>query len=310
MIYYSGQCPLSGVFSLGVFNVSKIKQKQLNPEVWGPVPSPSLPPRACRVSSRLKNQFHNFFFFFTLHTLFFFHNQNKPRDCSWLVSCSCTSPEREGGPPCLCPPRPPVPGSCAAAGSPAPRPGRAPAGPGAALAPPRAKREAGGVRGAAGPSLTRLRPSLRAGHGEPRRQLAAAPGVGGLPLVEEVRRLRGEDRRPLPALCHGQLLAQPLPQVLLLPGPAGGHRHLLLHQERHDPLQERLHQVRRGATQRLATTALPLSPCLFCPFPPFFSGGQTDWWVPVVRSGGVRWLRIAPSLGAEGRGGAETDVSA
>lgn len=82
-----------------------------------------------------------------------------------------------------------------------------------------------------------------AGHGEPRRQLAAAPGDGGLPLVEEVRRLRGEDRRPLPALRHGQLLAQPLPQVLLLPGPAGRHRHLLLHQERHDPLQKRLHQV-------------------------------------------------------------------
>lgn len=40
MIYYSGQCPLSGVLSLGVLNVSKIRQKKLNPEVWTVGPEP------------------------------------------------------------------------------------------------------------------------------------------------------------------------------------------------------------------------------------------------------------------------------
>lgn len=140
------------------------------------------------------------------------------------------------------------------------------------------------MRGAAGPPLTRPRPSLRTGHGEPRRQLAAAPGDGGLPLVEEVRRLRGEDRRPLPALRHGQLLAQPLPQVLLLPGPARGHRHLLLHQERHDPLQERLHQVRhdgRAGRESFHPSSLPF-------FSPSISRGGC------LRGGGVGWFGITP----------------
>lgn len=87
--------------------------------------------------------------------------------------------------------------------------------------PPQAKRSqgcsflAGSVAGGpayehCGRSPARAAPDPRrspAGHGEPRRQRAAAPGDGGLPLVEEVRRLRGEDRRPLPALRYGQLLA-------------------------------------------------------------------------------------------------------
>lgn len=77
-----------------------------------------------------------------------------------------------------------------------------------------------------------------ADHGESGQQLTAAPCDGRLPLLEAVRRLRGQDCGPLSALCHGQLLAQPVPQVLLLPGAAGRHRHVLLHQERHDPLQK------------------------------------------------------------------------
>lgn len=189
------------------------------------------------------------------------------------------------------------PASCATAGPPArcpfPPPPRCtgPAGPGSGSGP-----EAGGGHGAAGPPLTRPWPSLCAGHGEPRRQLAAAPGDGGLPLVEEVRRLRGEDRRPLPALRHGQLLAQPLPQVLLLPGPAGGHRHLLLHQERHDPLQERLHQVRRGGAQMPASTAMVglagtafTSPAFLAP-PSCFAHYFPRWaGLPAGRRGGLAW---------------------
>lgn len=77
-----------------------------------------------------------------------------------------------------------------------------------------------------------------ADHGESGQQLAAAPGDGRLPLLEAVRRLRGQDCGPLSAVCHGQLLAQPVPQVFLLPGAAGRHRHVLLHQKRHDPLQK------------------------------------------------------------------------
>ena len=49
--------------------------------------------------------------------------------------------------------------------------------------------------------------SLSPDHGESRQQLAAAPGDGRLPLREALRRLRGQDRGPLSALCHGQLLA-------------------------------------------------------------------------------------------------------
>lgn len=84
--------------------------------------------------------------------------------------------------------------------------------------------------------------------GEPRRKrpaatAAAAVHVRRLAAVETLRRLRRENRRPLPAVRHGRLLAQSLPQVLVLPGAAGRDRHVVLHQERHDPLPERLHQV-------------------------------------------------------------------
>lgn len=64
-------------------------------------------------------------------------------------------------------------------------------------------------------------------------------------------RMWGEDCRPLSALLHGALLAYALPQVLLLPSPAGGHRYHLLQQRGHDSLSERLHQVRaRGRRER------------------------------------------------------------
>lgn len=58
-----------------------------------------------------------------------------------------------------------------------------------------------------------------------------------------VRGMRGSDRGPLPALLHGAVLAHALPQVLLLPRSAGRVQQHLLQQRRHDPLQERLHQV-------------------------------------------------------------------
>ena len=60
--------------------------------------------------------------------------------------------------------------------------------------------------------------------------------------------MRGPDSRPLPALLHGEVLAHMLPQVLLLPGPAGRDWDHLLQQGWHDPLQKRLHQVRPGST--------------------------------------------------------------
>lgn len=75
--------------------------------------------------------------------------------------------------------------------------------------------------------------SCRGGDGRRRRR-------GG----QVVRRLRRSYRRPLPALLHGALLAHALPQVLMLPRTAGRVQQHLLQQRRHDPLQERLHQVR------------------------------------------------------------------
>lgn len=86
---------------------------------------------------------------------------------------------------------------------------------------------------------------LKKDNGESRRQQPATSGGDGLPVLEAMRGLRGQNRRPLPPLHHGQLLAQPLPQVFLLPGPAGRNRHVVLHEKRHDPLQKRLHQVRK-----------------------------------------------------------------
>lgn len=75
--------------------------------------------------------------------------------------------------------------------------------------------------------------SCRGGDGRQRRR-------GG----QVMRRVRRSDRRPLPALLHGALLAHALPQVLVLPRAAGRVQQHLLQQGRHDPLQERLHQVR------------------------------------------------------------------
>lgn len=57
------------------------------------------------------------------------------------------------------------------------------------------------------PPLAVLQYRGEADHGESGQQLAAAPGDGRLPLLEALRRLRGQDRGPLSALCHGQLLA-------------------------------------------------------------------------------------------------------
>lgn len=47
----------------------------------------------------------------------------------------------------------------------------------------------------------------KADHGESGQHLPAAPADGQLPFLEAVRKLRGQDCRPLSALCHGQLLA-------------------------------------------------------------------------------------------------------
>lgn len=73
-------------------------------------------------------------------------------------------------------------------------------------------------------------------NGESRRQQPATTGGHRFSVLEAVCRLRGQNRRPFPPLHHGQLLAQPMPQVLLLPGPAGRNRHVVLHKKRHDPL--------------------------------------------------------------------------
>lgn len=75
-------------------------------------------------------------------------------------------------------------------------------------------------------------------------------------------RMWGEDCRPLSALLHGALLAYALPQVLLLPSPAGGHRYHLLQQRGHDSLSERLHQVRaRGRRERKLLISRFPRPC-------------------------------------------------
>lgn len=72
--------------------------------------------------------------------------------------------------------------------------------------------------------------------GESRRQQPATTGGHRFSVLEAVRRLRGQNCGPFPPLHHGQLLAQPMPQVLLLPGPAGWDRHIVLHKKWHDPL--------------------------------------------------------------------------
>lgn len=51
-------------------------------------------------------------------------------------------------------------------------------------------------------------------------------------------RMWRSNRRPLPALLHGTVLAHAVPQVLLLPCSARRVQQHLLQQRRHDPLQE------------------------------------------------------------------------
>lgn len=74
---------------------------------------------------------------------------------------------------------------------------------------------------------------LRAQH-----QHGEQPSIRRTAAPQVLCRMRGEDRRPLPALLHGALLAHSLPQVLLLPSPAGGHWHHLLQQRGHDSVSE------------------------------------------------------------------------
>lgn len=59
-----------------------------------------------------------------------------------------------------------------------------------------------------------------------------------------VRRLRRSNSRKMAVAGDGSVLAQRLPQVLVLWCGTGGNRPLVLHQERHDPLQKRLQEVR------------------------------------------------------------------
>lgn len=59
-----------------------------------------------------------------------------------------------------------------------------------------------------------------------------------------VRRLRRSNSRKMAVAGNGSVLAQRLPQVLVLWCGTGGNRPLVLHQERHDPLQKRLQKVR------------------------------------------------------------------
>lgn len=91
--------------------------------------------------------------------------------------------------------------------------------------------------------------SCRGGDGRRRRR-------GG----QVVRRVRRSDRRPLPALLHGALLAHTLPQVLVLPRAAGRIQQHLLQQRGHDPLQERLHQVRPSRHPAAAVCTHRFSP--------------------------------------------------
>lgn len=69
-----------------------------------------------------------------------------------------------------------------------------------------------------------------------------------------VRRLRRSNSRKMAVAGDGSVLAQRLPQVLVLWCGTGGNRPLVLHQERHDPLQKRLQKV------RIVLTSLESSP--------------------------------------------------
>lgn len=86
------------------------------------------------------------------------------------------------------------------------------------------------------------------------------PGARPVAGPQVVCRLWREDLGPLPALLHGALLARALPEVLVLPGPAGRPRPQLLQQGGHDPLPERLHQVRgrrQGGRGRVPVRGTP-----------------------------------------------------
>lgn len=61
-----------------------------------------------------------------------------------------------------------------------------------------------------------------------------------------VRRLRRTNSRKMAVAGDGSVLAQWLPQVLVLRHSVGRNRPVLLHQKRHDPLQERLQTVSRS----------------------------------------------------------------
>uniref|UniRef100_A0AAQ4S3C5 LIM zinc-binding domain-containing protein n=1 Tax=Gasterosteus aculeatus aculeatus TaxID=481459 RepID=A0AAQ4S3C5_GASAC len=95
------------------------------------------------------------------------------------------------------------------------------------------------------PGISFFPPLCAQGASEGPHRHGEQPGVGRRASPQGLCRVRGQDRRPLPALLHGALLAHALPQVLLLPSPVGGHWHHLLQQRGHDSVSERLHQVRR-----------------------------------------------------------------
>lgn len=59
--------------------------------------------------------------------------------------------------------------------------------------------------------------------------------------------MRGQDSGKVSPSRVGPVLAQRLPQVLMLWGDAGGHWVVVLHEGRHDPLQDGLYQVRTAS---------------------------------------------------------------
>lgn len=71
-----------------------------------------------------------------------------------------------------------------------------------------------------------------------------------------MRRLRRSNSRKMAVARNGSVLAQRLPQVLVLWRGTGGNRPLVLHQERHDPLQKRLQKVRMHSCFKLARACI------------------------------------------------------
>lgn len=92
-------------------------------------------------------------------------------------------------------------------------------------------------------------------NGESWRQQPATSSGYGFSVLEAVCRLWGQNRRPFPPLHHGELLAQPMPQVLLLPGAARRNRNIVLHKKWYDSLQKWLYQVRWKNALILAVTS-------------------------------------------------------